>query len=121
MSPRITLKSPPRARRFALHFPVYYREAKSPDWFEGKTENISYSGLLFRCTSALQLKAPVELRLMLAAGLGEEHPAEVVCKGAVVRIEHRNMVDTPTALAVALQDYRFVRTKSSSGVPTGTA
>jgi len=32
-----------RARRFALHLPVYFRQPQSPTWLEGTTENISYA------------------------------------------------------------------------------
>lgn len=104
-----------RAKRFALHFPVYYREPESPTWFEGRTENISQSGLLFCGACALQLQTPVELRFELIAAVDGEVPAEVLCKGAVVRIEQSRGLETPAALAVAIKRYRLVRRGRSNG------
>jgi len=58
-------KSSTRAERFAIHLPVRYREPHSPGWFEGETENISGSGVLFRTESVLRPKTTVEIRLTL--------------------------------------------------------
>jgi len=104
-----------RAKRFALHFPVYYRQPKSPVWFEGRTENISQSGLLFRGACPLVVETPVELHLEVAVAIEGEAPAKVVCKGAVVRVEQSRVLHVPTALAVAIKDYRLVRGERSDG------
>ena len=108
MGPRITPQHASRARRFGLHFPVYFRLPNSPTWLGGVTENISYTGLLFRSVFPMTVRTPVELRLPLAAGRGKK-PAELVCKGAVVRVEEKSFEDATNALAVAIQDYRIVR------------
>ena len=98
-----------RARRFALHLPVYFRQANSSTWLEGVTENISYTGVLFRSSYSLVPETVVELRLQLAVGTQQRRPAEIRCKGAVVRVEERSNLEAPTAVAVAIKDYRIVR------------
>jgi hypothetical protein len=39
--------SAPRAQRYPLHIPLKYRPSGTPNWWEGRTENISRSGVLF--------------------------------------------------------------------------
>ena len=98
-----------RAERFAIRVPVRYREPRSSKWFEGKTENISYSGVLFRGEFPLLPKTTVEMRIELPVAVLGEAPGEIVCKGAVVRIEKSPASDIPPALAVAIRGYRMAR------------
>ena len=98
-----------RAKRFALHLPVYFRQPQSPTWFEGTTENISYTGVLFRSTHPLVPETSLELRLQLAIGPKLNNASEIRCRGAVVRVEPRSAAETPVALAVSISDYRIVR------------
>ncbi len=98
-----------RAERFAIHLPVRYREPRSAGWFEGRTENISGSGVLFRTERLLEPKTTVEIRLELPVTLKNEAPCEIVCKGVIVRTEQSNITGIPPALAVAIQNYRFSR------------
>ena len=109
MSTKTTHQIPDRARRFALHLQVYFRHPQSPTWLEGTTENISYSGVLFRSTKVLDPDTPLELRLKLATGSKSSPAAEIRCKGAVIRVEPRNGPESPIAVAVAIKDYRIVR------------
>ncbi|MGB9485291.1 MAG: PilZ domain-containing protein [Terriglobia bacterium] len=102
-------KGAARAKRFAIHIPIHYRKPQTSRWFEGRTENISYSGVLFRAEFPLQPKTTVELRFELPAAILGEAPGEVVCKGAVVRIEESPIAGIPLALAVAIDGYRMAR------------
>jgi len=115
MRVRNTPKVPTRAQRFPLHFRVYYRELNSPIWLEGRTENISHTGMLFRCSCPLRLKTVIELRLMLGVDFDNDHPAEVLCRGAVVRVDRGPVWRSLPALAVAIQRHRVVRGQSSAG------
>jgi hypothetical protein len=108
-----------RARRFALHLPVYFRQPRSPTWLEGTTENISYTGLLFHSSYPLPPETVLQLRLQVAVGTKRRYGAEVRCKGEVVRVVQRNVPETPIALAVAIRDYRIVRRDLLSGGPGG--
>jgi hypothetical protein len=102
-------KASNRAERFQIRIPVRYREPRGRVWFEGKTVNISRSGVLFRTDSILSPKTPVEMRLALPAVIKNEAPGEVLCKGVVVRTEQSDIEGAPPALAVAIQNYRFAR------------
>jgi hypothetical protein len=119
MANKTSLPSSERARRFALHLPIYFRQPHSAAWLEGTTENISYTGVLFRSPSPLVPETAVELRLQLATRAIQNHASEIRCKGAVVRVEQRNAPETPVALAVAINDYRIVRHGVSGGIPSG--
>jgi hypothetical protein len=104
-------KASNRAERYAIHLPVRYREPRSPGWFEGETENISGSGVLFRTECLLSPKTTVEMRLALPVAIKDEAPCEIVCKGVIVRMEQSDIGGVPPALAVAIQDYQFVRAR----------
>lgn len=116
-----SLKPADRAQRFALRFPIYYRELGSPTWLKGTTENISHTGVLFLSSSALAPEINLDLRVQVVAGTKGKGPAEVRCKGAVVRLEQRDVPQTPIALAVAIRDYRIVRQQSTAGDPVHDA
>jgi len=103
-----------RARRFALRLPVYFRELDSATWLEGTTENVSYTGMLFLSSASLALESTIDLRLRLDVGTKARVPAEVVCKGVVVRQEQRGVQD---ALAVTIRDFRIVRQLSYAANP----
>jgi len=49
------------------------------------------------------------MRLPLPTIIKGEAPGEILCKGIVVRTELRTVRDAPSALAVAIQHYRFAR------------
>jgi hypothetical protein len=101
-------KDSTRAERFAIQIPVRYHKPHSSRWFEGRTENISHSGVLFRAEFPLDLETTVEMRVELPAILGEA-PGEIVCKGPIVRIVESPVSGIPPALAVAIRSYRMAR------------
>jgi len=109
MSTKTSNPSTDRARRFALHLPVYFRQPDSPIWLEGTTENISYTGVLVRSSVPLVPDTSLELRLQLALGAKLDQASEIRCKGSVVRVEQRHTPEASVALAVAIRDYRIVR------------
>jgi len=121
MAHRISAQDAFRAKRFALRFPVHFREPDSSTWSEGTTENISYTGMLFLSSAPLPLETTLELRLQFATGSKGKDPAEIRCKGKVVRLEQRIVPETPIAVAVAIRDYRIVGQRSFSGRPSGHA
>jgi len=115
MPTKTLLQTVGRARRFALHLRVYYRELNGQEWFEGWTENISRTGMLFRCPAPFHVDTVVELKLQLASGVEkDDHPGEVLCKGTVVRIEQMGGLYAATALAVAIHPYRITRGNAPS-------
>lgn len=119
MSLKTSHQNAERARRFALHLPVFFRQPHSPTWLEGMTENISYTGMLLRSTHPLVPDTALELRLQLAIGARMSPASEIRFKGAVVRVEPRNAPETPIALAIAIRDYRIVRRVMLTGGAVG--
>jgi hypothetical protein len=110
MPTRTSMQATARAQRFGLHLPVYYRDLDGQGWFEGWTENISRTGMLFRCNEPFRVDTAVELKLQLAAGMQkEDHHAEVQCKGTVLRVEQMGGLDARSAMAVAIHPYRITR------------
>jgi len=100
--------TPFRAQRYDLHIPLKYRLVGEDQWREGTTENISRSGVLFRADEKISAKAQLEFNLMLPVGAAGPSPAEVVCRGEVVRIEEKGgpSNNNPTLAAKILQ-YHF--------------
>ena len=98
-----------RAVRFRLCLPLNYRPVGDPEWREGKSENISHSGVLFRGEDAPQIDTPVELRLMLLTPTAppESGYPEVCCRGRVVRTIAA--ADDRPAIAVTIEHYEFER------------
>ena len=98
--------APARAQRFQLHLPLRYRRLGEQQWHEGKTENISRSGLLFQADEALQPNSQLEISLVLPAEIAGLSATEVVCRGEVVRtVESREKLSP--ALAARILQYHF--------------
>jgi hypothetical protein len=86
-----------RARRFPLHFPVYYRKSGTPDWQDGETINISRTGILFQAGECVPANSLLDIEVRL--------PAHVIlsCQGSIVRTEE-------SMLAVQIHRYSLSRT-----------
>jgi CheY-like chemotaxis protein len=98
---------PSRAQRFQLHLPLRYRRLGEKQWHEGKTENISRSGMLFQADELLQPNAQLEINLVLPVEIAGLSSTEVVCRGEVVRtVEPQGETLTP-ALAARILQYHF--------------
>jgi hypothetical protein len=97
----------PRAPRFAISVPVQYRVVTGGAWQTGKTENISHSGLLFRSSHGLLPRTSVEVTFTLPVIAGAAAPAQVVCRGRVVRAAPREPGSGLNRLAIVFEDYRL--------------
>ncbi len=75
-----------RAQRFAIKAPLRYRKAGETLWSEGKIENISRSGMLFRGHGALPLETRVHISFLLPVGWAAEGGAQVTCECIIVRL-----------------------------------
>ena len=98
---------PARAQRFQLHLPLRYRRLGENNWHEGKTENISRSGMLFQADELLQPSAQLEINLVLPAEIAGLSATEVVCRGEVVRTVAANGGTVSPALAARILQYHF--------------
>lgn len=75
---------------------------------EGKTENISCTGMLLHSSSHFAPETTLDMRLHVALGNKSKGATEIRCKCTVVRLEKRVVPENPIALAVAIRDYRIV-------------
>ncbi|PYQ69167.1 MAG: hypothetical protein DMG04_29350 [Acidobacteria bacterium] len=96
-----------RAPRFPLQLAVRYRQVGAGDWCVGRTENISRSGVLVRTEEPVEVDVPIELRLEMPVIPAHHEPAEIWCRGRVVRTVAS--ADHPsTRYAVAIEEYDFL-------------
>lgn len=98
---------PSRAQRFQLQLPLKYRRVDEENWHDGKTRNISRSGLLFQAEDLLQPNVVLEINLVLPSEIAGLSPTEVVCRGEVVRTVKTEGEEMPPALAAKILQYRF--------------
>ena len=104
---RIPQGNASRAQRFQLHLPLRYRRLGETVWHEGKTQNISRSGLLFQADEALQPHSQLEINLVLPAEIAGVSATEVVCRGEVVRTVESPEKSLSPALAARILQYHF--------------
>src|SRR5712691_6789158 len=77
------------ARRIPFQTLLRYREIGDTDWYEGQTENISRSGILFRGPQMSEPNAAIELVVQFpetGAGPG----GRALCSGHIVRLVSRD-------------------------------
>lgn len=96
----------PRATRYPLSTPVLYRLAGAAEWQEGRTVNVSRTGVLFETPTALEADTRVEFILLLPS-LGLPGRSRVQCQGRIVR-RVAQPSDTGCALAATIDAYDFL-------------
>src|SRR5580704_13609185 len=104
---RNKISSPFRATRFDLHLPLKYRLVGESGWREGKTENISRSGMLIQAEEPIAPNAQLEINLVLPAEIAGLAAAEVVCRGEVVRTVNQESGTVSPTLAAKILQYHF--------------
>jgi hypothetical protein len=92
----------PREPRRILQVPVRYRPEGDEAWRDGRSENISRSGVLFRADSFVSPETLIEILLTLGGEVGEGSPGTLVCLGRVVRIEAGGENDRRGAIAATI-------------------
>jgi len=98
-----------RAQRFGIQIHLRYRLTGDSKWWKGTTENISRSGVLFRGEEFAEPNTPLELSFVLPKEIVGVQPAEVVCRGTVIRSERPKSAGVFPALATTILHYRFIR------------
>jgi hypothetical protein len=104
-----------RARRFALDLSLRYRPIGATAWQEGRTENISRSGVLFLADHVMEVDTRIEMTFVLpVTGLS----GQVVCRGSVVRIVQPREDEPRPGLVATISRYHFapVRHDAASGI-----
>lgn len=96
-----------RSKRFPIEAPLRYRVSCEEDWRQARTENISSTGVLFRCEQCAGRGAHVELNFLLLSTSGDHAGLEVACEGDVVRLDLPMEDEKLPALAVNITAYRL--------------
>jgi PilZ domain len=96
-----------RSKRFPIEAPLRYRVSRDDNWRKARTENISSTGVLFRCEQCAGQGAHVELNFLLLSSGGDQVGLEVACEGEVVRMDLPLGEGKLPALAVNITAYRL--------------
>jgi PilZ domain len=96
-----------RAPRYPIQISMLYRSPGNKQWRQGRTENISRSGVLFRADQQMSLEAPIEMLLALPVEATGGRNASVICRGRVVRTEGVPDAETERAVAATITNYRL--------------
>jgi hypothetical protein len=104
-----------RAHRFALDLRLRYRSPGEKQWHEGRTENISRSGVLFRTEEVLDIGTEIEMTFVLPTPAAPAAPAApaILCRGRVVRTILPGGDERRPGLAVTISRYRFQRGRAA--------
>jgi hypothetical protein len=97
----------PRAPRFMLPSWILYRPAGEMRWREGRTENISRSGVLFHGVEPVGVETPVEIMMTLPTEVMGLAPGASLGRGRIVRLDRRP--DARPALAAAITGWESVQ------------
>ncbi len=98
-----------RAERFAIRTALRYRINGEMEWRQGTTENISSSGVLFRCAHSVEPDTPLELSWAMPVTAFGNGGAQVYCRGTVIRLLKDARVDDLTIVATSISHYRIIR------------
>jgi len=103
----------PRAPRYPIRMPLKYRSSGTAEWWEGQTENISRSGVLFRTDHPMPLQTPVDVLMSIPDEVGDAGSGMVVCNGRVVRTEPPQPSDPRLAVAITIASYHLAHSSGS--------
>lgn len=112
--PRSETRVLPRAERFAIETMIRYRNIGQNRWYEGKTENISGSGVLFRGKNSVGVKTRVEMIFALPNRGPGAYGANVRCFGQIVRKAPPVGAGGATGLAATIEEYCLMRAEEAS-------
>jgi hypothetical protein len=104
-----------RAPRYRLQIPLRYRSTGDDEWRDGRTENISRSGVLFRTDRLMPPQTRIEMLLAFPAELGGDE-ATVICRGRIVRTEQRAEDpedDAGHVVAASIAGYRIAHSQGN--------
>jgi hypothetical protein len=95
----------PRARRFTVRKPIFYRQVNHSHYQLAMLVNISASGLLLECHPSIPEGASLEMILEMPQEITGQPYRTVLCQGEVVRSA---LKESGIALVgVAISDYSF--------------
>ncbi len=99
----------PRAPRFSIPITILYRNPGDTAWLEGRTENISRSGVLFRADSDFELDTPVEMMMDIPSWIATPAAGTTICRGRIVRAVPPTPLGDRRAFAARILEYELAR------------
>jgi hypothetical protein len=96
-----------RSRRFPIEAILRYRVTSEAEWRNARTENISSTGVLFRCEQCAERGTRVEMNFLLLKSSDDQAGLEVACEGEVTRLDLPLGEEELPALAVNITGYRL--------------
>ncbi len=99
----------PRSQRFPIETTIHYRKEGESHWQEGRTLNISDSGVLFGARQAPEPRTAVEMTFSLPVEGRNYAGGHVICHGEIVRnAPPAGSSDLP-CVAATIVKYRLAR------------
>lgn len=95
----------PRAPRYSIPITVLYRRRGDNTWLEGRTENISKSGVLVRTDRSIPVQTQVEMLLNIPADLPSPFTGTTICRGRIVRAVEPSGLHHRPAFAATILEY----------------
>ena len=95
----------PRAERFTVRKPIFYRLAETAQFKLGVLLNISESGVLLECQSQIPPGQELEILFEMPREITGQPNRTVLSKGVVVRIADAG---AGNSIGVKLSGYRFL-------------
>jgi hypothetical protein len=77
-------------------------------WYQGTTENISQSGVLFRGPQPLPSNALIEMVFEMPEEISGQKNSSVLCQGRVIRAKDVRETEEDVGLAASILDYKFL-------------
>jgi hypothetical protein len=96
-----------RAPRFAIQMPLRFRASGATEWHEGKSINVSRTGILFQSDIDLLPNTLLEMQLILPPEIVGKANVNVLCWGPVVRMVVPISAKEQTTSAAVILRYRF--------------
>ena len=98
----------PRARRLKLNIPVRYRVKNLSNWYEGRIDNISQSGVLISGPEQLPENALLEMVFEMPEEISGQKNSNVLCQGRVIRAKGTLDAGGCKGMAASILDYKFL-------------
>ena len=98
-----------RAPRYAIPLAVLYRASGERAWLEGRTENISKTGVLVRAEHTLVPPTWIEMLLDIPADLPSPFSGTTICRGRIVRAVGPSTLERRPAFAATITEYETSR------------
>ncbi|HXX28886.1 MAG TPA: PilZ domain-containing protein [Terriglobales bacterium] len=105
----------PRARRLKLDVPLRYRVKNLGEWYGGRIDNLSQSGVLFRGPQSLPENTMVEMIFNMPEEISGQRNSTVLCQGRIIRAKESKKESPkdardakPGVVAASILDYIFL-------------